>query len=448
MLEDAAPAARAARPVAAPAQPDPRLPRALQARADRVLRQHGRRRRRPTDPGSSLHYLRTVNPLNPENLAVYPQRVGTNRTNAYAKPGPVRPASCRACSPTRRATAAARRRRRSPTSRRPARRARRRRSVPARRHDHAGRLAGDPAVRAAEPARQPEHVRARPGDRERGSRTVAAASRATYNFSGETTQYPHVKATRRRMPRAPGAAASARPPGTRRWPLRGAARASPAARWRWRAAQPSAATDTLVGQRHGRVPGDRALPPSASATTRSSCSCAATLPQLVLTENLDTLLGLEGCLSGNKPQGVQAAGRARTGRARELARTKPAQGRLRPGHVHQLGRRRDPGQFQAQHAHAGRAQAQRAGDAARKIARAQGRSTARGQNRPRRPRQARLRAVPSATCCSSTSATASACGCRSSTTRTSSPRWCSTRRAARRRRRRASPTCSRARSRR
>jgi phospholipid/cholesterol/gamma-HCH transport system substrate-binding protein len=39
------------------------------------------------DPGTTLHYLRTVNPLNLENLAVYPRRLGTNRTNAYAKPG-------------------------------------------------------------------------------------------------------------------------------------------------------------------------------------------------------------------------------------------------------------------------------------------------------------------------------------------------------------------------
>jgi phospholipid/cholesterol/gamma-HCH transport system substrate-binding protein len=36
---------------------------------------------------SGIHYLRTVNPLNPENLAVYPRRIGTNRPNAYAKPG-------------------------------------------------------------------------------------------------------------------------------------------------------------------------------------------------------------------------------------------------------------------------------------------------------------------------------------------------------------------------
>jgi virulence factor Mce-like protein len=38
------------------------------------------------DPGTNLHYLRTVNPLNLENLAVYPRRLGTNRTNPYAKP--------------------------------------------------------------------------------------------------------------------------------------------------------------------------------------------------------------------------------------------------------------------------------------------------------------------------------------------------------------------------
>jgi hypothetical protein len=39
------------------------------------------------DPGTNLHYLRTTNPLNRENLAVYPRRLGTNRTNPYAKPG-------------------------------------------------------------------------------------------------------------------------------------------------------------------------------------------------------------------------------------------------------------------------------------------------------------------------------------------------------------------------
>ena len=36
---------------------------------------------------SGGHYLRTTNPLNAENLAVYPRRVGTNRPNPYTKPG-------------------------------------------------------------------------------------------------------------------------------------------------------------------------------------------------------------------------------------------------------------------------------------------------------------------------------------------------------------------------
>jgi phospholipid/cholesterol/gamma-HCH transport system substrate-binding protein len=36
---------------------------------------------------AGLHYLRTTNPFNPENLAVYPRRIGSNRPNAYAKGG-------------------------------------------------------------------------------------------------------------------------------------------------------------------------------------------------------------------------------------------------------------------------------------------------------------------------------------------------------------------------
>jgi virulence factor Mce-like protein len=34
-----------------------------------------------------IHYLRTMNPFNPENLAVYPRRLPTNRPNPYAFPG-------------------------------------------------------------------------------------------------------------------------------------------------------------------------------------------------------------------------------------------------------------------------------------------------------------------------------------------------------------------------
>src|SRR4051794_13474236 len=38
-------------------------------------------------PGLPIHYLRTTNPLNAENLAVYPKRIGTNRPNPYTYPG-------------------------------------------------------------------------------------------------------------------------------------------------------------------------------------------------------------------------------------------------------------------------------------------------------------------------------------------------------------------------
>jgi phospholipid/cholesterol/gamma-HCH transport system substrate-binding protein len=35
----------------------------------------------------AVHYLRTTNPVNAENLAVYPRRIGTNRPNPYQFPG-------------------------------------------------------------------------------------------------------------------------------------------------------------------------------------------------------------------------------------------------------------------------------------------------------------------------------------------------------------------------
>jgi phospholipid/cholesterol/gamma-HCH transport system substrate-binding protein len=37
--------------------------------------------------GRRINYLRTTNPLGPENLAVYPRRIGTNRPNPYTAPG-------------------------------------------------------------------------------------------------------------------------------------------------------------------------------------------------------------------------------------------------------------------------------------------------------------------------------------------------------------------------
>src|SRR3954447_2164177 len=38
---------------------------------------------RPAKATGPVHYLRTLNPVNPENLAQYPNRIGSNRTNPY-----------------------------------------------------------------------------------------------------------------------------------------------------------------------------------------------------------------------------------------------------------------------------------------------------------------------------------------------------------------------------
>ena len=42
---------------------------------------------RPLHAKGPVHYLRTLNPTNPENLAQYPHRIGSNRNNAYELPG-------------------------------------------------------------------------------------------------------------------------------------------------------------------------------------------------------------------------------------------------------------------------------------------------------------------------------------------------------------------------
>jgi len=39
-----------------------------------------------SDQKTQLHYLRTTNPLNPENLAIYPHRISSNRSNPYVAP--------------------------------------------------------------------------------------------------------------------------------------------------------------------------------------------------------------------------------------------------------------------------------------------------------------------------------------------------------------------------
>jgi phospholipid/cholesterol/gamma-HCH transport system substrate-binding protein len=39
-----------------------------------------------SDQKTQIHYLRTTNPLNPENLAIYPKRISSNRSNPYVGP--------------------------------------------------------------------------------------------------------------------------------------------------------------------------------------------------------------------------------------------------------------------------------------------------------------------------------------------------------------------------
>ena len=48
----------------------------------------GAERREP----APVHYLRATNPLNPEIMAGYPNRLATNRSNPYTEPGALRPA--------------------------------------------------------------------------------------------------------------------------------------------------------------------------------------------------------------------------------------------------------------------------------------------------------------------------------------------------------------------
>jgi hydrophobe/amphiphile efflux-3 (HAE3) family protein len=135
--------------------------------------------------------------------------------------------------------------------------------------------------------------------------------------------------------------------------------------------RPSAATDTLVG--------------------RSTASYAATdelhrkfgdeavyvlirqpLTKTVLTSDLLRVLALEGCLSGNVPKNQTPRG-GRNGPCAQLARTKPVKVVFGPGTFlnEAVGQIQD--QFSAQSAQKA-AEADRAGKAARALARAQGKS--------------------------------------------------------------------------
>ena len=320
-----------------------------------------------------IHYLRTTNPLNPENLAVYPTRLPTNRPNPYTLPGPLRQAAHRAAvlrdAPLRQRPApvdlqhAARRssRRRCPTLSLPV-------EVPPLVPDagvvdglfsYPDQLIAD-ILKFAFPS---------------GTGVPGVAPPCTqqpkFDVSGEQTQFPHLK---------PGAVmaealhrvvrAAARRP---RAVLAVLAVLCAAGAALALGLQPSAATSTLAGrssdtyqatERYRERFGDHAI----------VVLVRGPLEQLVLTENLGRLLGLEGCLSGNKPADQAAPGGER-GPCAELARTKPVQVVYGPGTFINSAVGEIQDQLQDRLDVKG-AEAEKAAAAARGLARRQGKSKA------------------------------------------------------------------------
>jgi hydrophobe/amphiphile efflux-3 (HAE3) family protein len=98
------------------------------------------------------------------------------------------------------------------------------------------------------------------------------------------------------------------------------------------------------------------------------------LPKLVLTSNLGRLVGLEGCLSGNKPED-QAAPGGRGSPCDRLAETKPVQVVYGPGTFINAAAGEINDQIRAQMSTKA-AEAERAARAARRVARAQGKPPA------------------------------------------------------------------------
>ncbi len=140
--------------------------------------------------------------------------------------------------------------------------------------------------------------------------------------------------------------------------------------------EPSAATETLVGrgadsyqatERYRERFGDH----SVVVLVRGE------LPDILLTSNLGRLIGLEGCLSGNKPEGETAPG-GRGSPCDRLAELKPVQVVYGPGTFANASAGEIRSQIQAQ-SQAKAAEAARAARAARKVAKAQGKSRAEQQ---------------------------------------------------------------------
>ncbi len=140
--------------------------------------------------------------------------------------------------------------------------------------------------------------------------------------------------------------------------------------------EPSAATDTLVGRGtdsfkatdryHQRFGEDAVI-----VLVRGDLS------KLVLTSDIERLLGLEGCISGNAPKGAKIRGGA-NGPCGRLAREKPVKVVFGPGTFINESVRQISDQFGAR-TRAKAEQAKRASDAAYKLARGRGYSKQRSR---------------------------------------------------------------------
>src|SRR4051794_40190301 len=150
--------------------------------------------------------------------------------------------------------------------------------------------------------------------------------------------------------------------------------------------EPSAATDTLVGRSSDAY--------AATQTEHQRFGEDAVIvlikgpvSKLVLTSDLERLLGLEGCISGNAPAGVTPRGGA-NGPCAQLAKTKPVKVVFGPATFINESIRQITRRFQA-HTQQGTGQARTAGGAACRRALAKGYGTARGE-RARTPARWRV----------------------------------------------------------
>ena len=87
-----------ARPVAAQLEPDPRAASGTTSSELNAFFANSAAATKATSSGrtpSAVHYLRTINPINPENLAAYPRRIGTQPHQPVPAAGSASPAKLR-----------------------------------------------------------------------------------------------------------------------------------------------------------------------------------------------------------------------------------------------------------------------------------------------------------------------------------------------------------------